>query len=129
VSIATRGLGFPPQARRRAVAKPRRQARRVRVVARVQPESVLLAQVRSLAALYGWRCYHTFDSRRSEPGYPDVTLVRGDRLIFAELKTQRGRLTTVQIEWIELLRLTCAEVYVWRPADLQLIAAILRRRN
>jgi hypothetical protein len=123
--VATHGLGYP-----RTRNPLRRQAtyRRQRLLQLVQPERVLLSQVRSLAALYCWRCYHTYDARKSEPGYPDLTLVRGDRLIFAELKTQRGRLSADQSAWLEDLRATCAEVYVWRPADLSVIASILRRR-
>lgn len=55
------------------------------------------------AELYGWRGYHTHDSRRSAAGFPDVTLVRVDpllvelpELIFAELKTDdAGRRATL----------------------------------
>jgi hypothetical protein len=112
------------------LARPaRRPPVRHRVRILVQPESVLQNQVERLAALYGWRPYHTHDSRHSPPGFPDLVLVRGTRLIFAELKTQRGRLTLAQSEWLEDLRETWAEVYVWRPADLPIIAAILRRRT
>jgi len=121
----TRGLSYP-HTRRTPV---RRQVRRVRFAALVAPESVLLGQVRTLAALYGWLPYHTHDSRKSEPGFPDLCLVRGDRLIFAELKTQRGRLTAAQTAWLDKLRATHAEVYVWRPSDLPVVAAILRRRS
>ena len=52
---------------------------------------------------------------------PDLCLVRGRRLIFAELKTEKGRLTPAQEAWLEAfkaLRSTAPiEVYVWRPAD------------
>ena len=30
-----------------------------------------------LARLTGWLVYHTFDSRRSQAGYPDLTLLKG----------------------------------------------------
>ena len=122
--LATRrGLSFP-----RARPKRRIQATRTRVIRLVQPESVLHNQVVQLAEMYGWRWYHTHDSRKSPPGFPDLVLVRGDRLIFAELKTQRGRLTVDQVSWLAELQATCAEVFVWRPSDLPQIAAILRRR-
>ena len=101
---------------------------RVRIL--VQPESVLQTQVLALARLYNWRAYHTFDSRRSPPGYPDLHLVRGTRQVFAELKTQRGRLTRDQCEWLEALRaIPTNECFVWRPSDVPQIAAILRRRT
>jgi len=125
MSVATRGLGYATTGGR---SRRRVQAKRVRVVQLVQPEAVLLNQVVALARLYNWRHYHTHDSRKSVPGFPDLVLVRGHRVIFAELKNARGRLTVDQQQWLEDLRATCAEVYVWRPADLPVIAAILRRR-
>jgi hypothetical protein len=123
--LVTRGLTYPST---RSHAR-RRLPLRARMLPLVQPESVFLNQVIALARLYGWRHYHTHDARHSVPGYPDLTLVRGGRLIFAELKRQRGRLTAAQLEWLEDLRATCAEVYCWRPADLPVIPAILRRRT
>jgi hypothetical protein len=112
------------------LARPaRRPPVRHRVRVLVQPEAVLQTQVLALARLYNWRWYHTHDSRHSPPGFPDLVLVRGNRVIFAELKTQRGRLSVDQTAWLEDLRATCAEVYCWRPADLPVIAAILRRRT
>jgi hypothetical protein len=95
-------------------------------------------QVEQLAKYYGWRTYHTHDSRRSTPGFPDLVLVRGAELIFAELKTDKGRLRPEQRDWIadlqavstELCEVLCAatgaagihsdlamDVYIWRPAD------------
>ena len=82
-------------------------------------EKDLQKSVLELAHLRGWRTYHTYDARRSTPGFPDLSMVRGKRLIFAELKREKGRLTAAQTEWIEALRQTVCEVYVWRPADWQ----------
>lgn len=73
----------------------------------------------------GWKVYHTYDSRRSTPGFPDLTMVRERRLIFAELKSEKGRLTTPQREWLALLSETGAEVYVWRPSDTEEILEAL----
>ena len=75
----------------------------------------------------GWRCYHTYDSRRSEPGFPDLVCVRPGRLVFAELKTTHGRVTEAQSEWLDALRQTGqAEVYLWRlPADQAELEAVL----
>lgn len=86
------------------------------------------AQVVELAHLLRWdRVYHTHDSRRSESGFPDLVLVR-ERVIFAELKTERGRLSAEQERWLTALSNAGQEVYVWRPHDLDLIAETLRRR-
>ena len=113
------------------LARPTRKPpvrHRVRIL--VQPERVLHDQVLALARLYNWRPYFTYDSRRSPPGYPDLHLVRGKRQIFAELKTERGRLTVEQLEWLEALRaIPSNEVFIWRPSDVPQIAAILRRRT
>jgi hypothetical protein len=65
-------------------------------------------------------------------GFPDLVLVRGDRLIFSELKTDTGRVSDNQRQWIEALEATCkAEVYVWRTADYNRgdIEAILKHRK
>lgn len=82
-----------------------------------------------IARVLGYRAYHTHDSRRSEPGFPDIVLVRGSRLIFAELKTDTGRTTTEQDGWLSALQGTSAEVYVWRPKQMQDIIPLLRRKE
>ena len=80
-------------------------------------EKQLQAAIVQMARLLGFSCWHQFDSRRSDPGWPDLTCARGRRLIFAELKTERGRVRPDQIACLEALERTGAEVYVWRPAD------------
>jgi hypothetical protein len=50
-------------------------------------------------------------------GWPDLTLLRGGRLIFAELKAQKGPPPSVTQQLV-LGRLShAAESYVWRPSD------------
>lgn len=88
-------------------------------------EREFMAQVRQLAALRGWLVYHTRDSRGSVPGFPDLCMVRGTRLIFAELKSQTGRLTPTQAAWLVALRQTEAEVYLWTSADWKQIERVL----
>ena len=80
-------------------------------------ERELQAAVERIADLTGWQYYHTHDSRRSAPGFPDLVLARGKRVIFAELKSAGGRLSITQKEWLDTLEHTPAEVYVWRPKD------------
>ena len=63
----------------------------------------------------GWLVYHTYDSRRSEPGFPDLVLVR-ERVLFRELKTDKGRLTQHQIAWGKHLRDAGSDYDVWRPS-------------
>jgi hypothetical protein len=51
---------------------------------------------------------------------------RDGRLVFAEIKNERGRVSKAQADWLDVLRLTAAEVYLWRPEDLQAIKDVLR---
>jgi hypothetical protein len=81
-----------------------------------------------LAQWRRWRVYHTFDSRRSQSGFPDLTLAR-DRVIFAELKRVGERPRSVQVEWLDDLAKAGAEVYVWTLDDLHEIGRILERRR
>jgi hypothetical protein len=109
-----------------------------------RPEAAFQQQVLDLARIYGWRAYHTHDSRRSEPGFPDLVLIRAPELIFAELKTSSGRLSPAQHEWIAMLSLVeegiaqragdppesrLVEVNIWRPSDFDAIHGRLARRR
>ena len=87
-------------------------------------------QLEQLCKLFGWRYYHTHNSRFSAPGYPDYTLVR-ERVIFAELKREdtkkkKYKLSASQIKWRDALLEAKQEWYLWRPRDMDDIAEILR---
>ena len=86
------------------------------------------AQVVSLARRLGWMTYHTYDSRRSEPGWPDLVLLR-ERMVIAELKTQKGRVSEAQQKWLDALREAGVETYLWRPSDMGQVAATLMKRG
>jgi hypothetical protein len=65
-----------------------------------------------------FRFYHTWDSRKSSPGFPDCVIVipGAGRQIFAELKRMGAGLTADQVKWLEALdRVPRNEVYLWRP--------------
>lgn len=79
-------------------------------------EKQLQQAIVDYARLAGWLVFHPHDSRRSEPGFPDLVLVR-DRVIFAELKTDDGRMSKEQSAWTYALAQAGAEVYLWRPSD------------
>ena len=89
-------------------------------------EKQFQSQVEELADILGWRHYHTHDSRRSQAGFPDLTLVKPPRLIFAELKVGTREPTREQQAWIDDLLECGIEVYVWRPDDWQRIVEILQ---
>lgn len=85
------------------------------------------AQVIQLAKLSGWAVYHPFLSIHSERGFPDLTLVR-ERLVFVELKSEKGTLKPDQEKWIERLRQAKVEVYCWKPSDFEEALRVLGRR-
>lgn len=81
----------------------------------------------------GWDIiYHTYDSRKSTPGFPDLHLVKMSppRIIYAELKKQNGKVAPSQKSCLDVLAtvadsLEGVEVYLWRPADRETILEIL----
>ena len=84
-------------------------------------EADLQRSVMDLARRYGWVAYHVPDSRRATArGCPDLIMVNEGqtRVMFAELKTAKGKLRTEQVFWIGVLEAAGIEVHVWRPADL-----------
>lgn len=96
----------------------------------VQTEKQFQAAVVEYAEPMGWRTFHPFDSRRSNPGFPDLTMVRRERLIFAELKRHTGRVSSAQSAWLmALARVDPAadriEVHLWRPSDWPEIEGVL----
>ena len=97
------------------------------------------ARVIALAKERHWLCYHTYSSKRSEPGFPDLVLARIDslakigqpengRVIFAELKRSDGDLNKEQVIWGSLLLQIkgTVEYYLWKPEDWERIKEILK---
>ena len=83
-----------------------------------QKEKDFMDDLVEKAGLVGWMSYHTYDSRRSEKGFPDLVLVKPPVVVFAELKTDKGRTSEEQRIWLEQLGLcTDIEVHLWRPSD------------
>lgn len=92
-------------------------------------------QVIDYARLRGWLLYHHRPALRPSgnwstaltgaPGMPDLILARGQRLVFAELKTQTGRVSDSQKTWLAALEQCPVEVYLWRPSDWETVRAIL----
>lgn len=85
-------------------------------------------QVVQLAQLYRWLVYHTYDSRRSNPGWPDLVLCRPPELLVVELKTDTGRLSVAQRDWLDALTACGVETHVWRPYDFDAVHDRLKRR-
>lgn len=99
-------------------------------------EKELQGAVVELAQLLGYKVAHFRPARVTRggketyetpfaadgKGYPDLTMVRGRRLIFAEMKAAKGRVSEAQDSWLDALaRVADAthNVYcvVWKPED------------
>lgn len=70
---------------------------------------------------HGWLTYHTYDSRKSAAGFPDIVAVHpGRRLaLFVELKRQhRSPVRPEQQVWLDALdQVAIVRVDLWRPSD------------
>jgi len=85
-----------------------------------------------MAHLFGWRVAHFRPARTARgwrtpvaadgKGFPDLVLAKAGRVIFAELKTDTGRLSDDQQAWRDAL----PDAVVWRPRDLDEIEFALR---
>jgi hypothetical protein len=93
-------------------------------------ESEWQQQVLAAALRLGWQTMHIGRTGKHQAvgakgtlgiGWPDVTLVKGGRIIFAELKAQDGVLTPNQNGVFQHLSKTSAECYIWRPSDFGLV--------
>lgn len=93
-----------------------------------------------LAKWTGWLVYHPLPAQNvrghwrtptlGDVGFPDLVLAHPSRgIIFAELKSRIGKVSEAQDRWLMTIRAAGGEAYVWRPADLPLIKAILTERN
>ena len=80
-------------------------------------ETELRENIRDAAKKLGYGFYFSWTSLHSPKGFPDIVLCRPPRLILAELKTDSGKTSPEQDEWLEALA-GCpgVEVFLWRPA-------------
>jgi hypothetical protein len=102
-----------------------------------EPETTLTEdqfqkRVIETAKLYGWKVSHfraalTRSGRWATPvqghkGFPDLVLARAGRIIVAELKTDKGRVSPEQKEWLAALG---EYGRLWRPRDWDSVLAEL----
>lgn len=92
----------------------------------------------NLARLNGWRVAHFRKVKDPKTGgwrtpvgadgagFPDLTLARGGRVVFAELKAG-GDLSKDQRAWRDAIRGGATEWYLWTPADEDAIIALLAK--
>ena len=77
---------------------------RVNESPRFRLESDFQTWLRDRALAQGWRFYHTWSSKRSDPGYPDTHLVQGVYDVMAELKMPGELPEPAQIMWLTALQ-------------------------
>lgn len=79
----------------------------------------------------GWLVVHFRPARtakgyrtaiQGDKGYPDLTLARDGRVLFAELKSETGRASVEQKQWLHHLG---TRAYLWRPSDWPTIREML----
>ncbi len=103
-------------------------------------ESAFQNKVIDLARLHGWKIHHTRPAQTrngrwitpitGDAGLPDLILAHPRRgVIFAELKTEIGRLSPGQKAWVATLHDAGAEVYIWRPSMIDDIIRTLNRKE
>lgn len=85
-----------------------------------------IAHFRRAWSKKGWRTPVQYDGA----GFPDLFLVRGERLLVMELKSAKGNVTIPQQLWLDTLKATGkCEVYLGRPDDWDEIVELLKREK
>ena len=106
------------------------QERRVRVIEPPGPPSLWIAEapfqrlITDLAEWCGWVWWHDEDSRKNDAGLPDLLLIRR-RLIWREIKTERGKLRPEQLAFGQRLLRAGQDWDCWRPSGWDDIVATL----
>jgi len=101
-------------------------------------EKAFTSQVIKLAKVFGWRVAHFrpamvgtrwVTAMQGDIGFPDLVLARAGKVIFAELKSETGKLSPTQRKWIDALTSEPSAgvtACIWRPRHIGLIEAELR---
>ena len=96
-------------------------------------------QIIELAHLCDWTVAHFRPAQKRDgtwrtavqadgTGFPDLVLVRPPRLLFAEVKSEKGTVTSEQLMWLTVLaECWSGEAYLWRPSDWDEIVEVLGR--
>jgi len=99
-------------------------------------EKVFTAQIIRMAQMFGWMTAHFRPGKQGSRyvtavqgdgvGFPDLVLIKPGRVIFSELKSEKGRLTPGQSHWLDVAKAAGVEAYVWRPSMINEIERQLR---
>lgn len=95
-------------------------------------ENDLMVKTVEFARYCGWMAVHFGGNLHGRAwydatGFPDLLLIHAERNLtwFRELKSEKGKLSARQQQWIDHLIEAGANVDVWRPADWPDIVAAL----
>ena len=81
-------------------------------------EDQLQASVIAVAEAHGWMWHHETDSRRTRAGWPDLVLVKGNRIKIIELKSEKGKASPEQQAWLDALAdVDTISTGIVRPSD------------
>ena len=58
-------------------------------------------------------------------GFPDLLLVRGRKIIVAELKVGKNKVTPEQMLWLDAFATAGVEAHIWRPENWDKINEVL----
>lgn len=99
-----------------------------------QDEGTLQTRLRAVATGAGYLYYHTYSSKRSDPGWPDTAICHpdGGPLFLWELKRQdvSAQPSSFQRRWLEALsKVTHVHASLYRPSDWETILTHLSRRG
>lgn len=91
-------------------------------------EKQLQEAIIEAAQLLSYRFYHTYDSRRSVVGFPDLILLRerDGRRFAIECKTQKGKASEAQMAWLATFSACGIPALIVRPNDLDTLLKTLR---
>jgi hypothetical protein len=94
-------------------------------IADTMTEKQLQGNIVLAARELGWMVSFAWKSYNSPAGWPDLVLAKPPKLIFAELKSQKGKLRPEQERWRDALIACGQEWHLWRPSDLDEVYAVL----
>lgn len=69
--------------------------------------------------------HHETDSRRSKAGFPDLVLCGRGGVAVVELKSDKGRVSAAQEEWLDALNSGGVTAMVWRPSQWEAVERYL----
>ncbi len=95
----------------------------------MSPEESFQTAVIDFAKLHGWRVAHFRPARTASgwrtpvaadgKGFPDLVLLhsQSSRIVVAELKSEKGKLSNEQSDWLDDFEACNVPAYVWKPTD------------